>query len=140
MKEKIKLSLVLKLAIPLVILVVLLILKLTVSTENKFSLARYAVVGLEGFNNRATATVVIDELGLYKALAGEDSTSSEQLKYKEFVETVTCSINRNDKLSNGDELIVSVDYNKDIAEQLGIKVDVTERKYIVQSKRSGNCV
>ncbi len=137
MKEKNKLSLVLKLAIPLAILIVLIVFKFTVFTETKFSLARYAVVGVEGFDTRATATVVVDELGLYKALAGDDASQTEQLKYKEFVESVSCTISQNNNLSNGDELVVTVDYDEAVAKKLGIRVDFTERIYKVSGLRTG---
>lgn len=137
MKEKIKLSLILKLVVPLAILIVLIVLKFTIATEEKFSLARYTVVGLEGFDTRATATVTVDELGLYNALAGEEASETEQLKYKEFVESVSCTLSQNENLSNGDELIVSVNYDETVAQRLGIKVDITERTYKVSGLRTG---
>ena len=137
MKKKINLSLILKLAIPLVILVTLLILKFVMPNVGKFSLARYTIVGIEGFDTRATATVMVDEVGLYKALAGKESTETEWKKYEKFVDSVECSLDKFDKLSNGDELVITVSYDEEIARELGIKVDVTEREYKVSGLRTG---
>ena len=137
MKKKVNLSLILKLGIPLTILVVLLILKFTVFNAKEFSLARYTIVGVNGFNSRATATVTVDETGLYKALAGKDSTENEWKKYEGFVESVSCTLDKVDNLSNGDELIITVSYDENIAKSLGIDVDITERKYKVSGLRTG---
>ena len=137
MKKNVKLSLILKLVVPLVILVVLLVLKFTVFSSKEFSLARYTIVGIEGFNTRATATVSVDEMGLYKALAGSQSTENEWKKYEEFVNSVTCTLDKNDNLSNGDKLRITVSYDESIAKALGIDVKVTEREYKVSGLRTG---
>lgn len=137
MKKKVKLSLILKLLIPLGILVVLLILKFTAFSPKEFSLARYTIVGVEGFNTRAKATVSVDETGLYKALAGEKSTEAEWKKYETFVKSVTCSLDKVDNLSNGDELRITVSYDEGVAKSLGINVEVTEREYKVSGLRTG---
>ena len=137
MKKKVKLSLILKLVIPLMVLVVLLVLKFTVFSPKEFSLARYTIVGVEGFNTSAYATVTVDEMGLYKALAGKDSTEDEWKLYEDFVNSVTCSLDKNDNLSNGDVLKITVDYDESIAKSLGIDVEVTEREYKVSGLRTG---
>ena len=137
MKKKVKLSLILKLAIPLAILALLLVLKFTAFSPKEFSLARYTIVGLEGFDTKATATVSVDEMGLYKALAGSESTEEEWKKYETFVKSVTCTLDKNDNLSNGDVLKVTVSYDESLAQALGIDVNITEREYKVSGLRTG---
>lgn len=138
MKEKKKLALILKLAIPLTILIVLITLKFTVFSKEKFSLARYTIVGVTGFDTIAKASVSVDEMGLYKALAGEKSTETDWKKYEGFVNSVECTLDKFDNLSNGDKLVVSVTYDETIAKELGIKVDIVEREYKVSGLRTGS--
>ena len=137
MKDKKNLSLALKVMIPVVVLTVLLILKFTVFTKEELSLARYAIVGVEGFDGNAKATVALDDTGLYKALCGKDATDADRQQYEEFVNSVTCFIDKNDKLSNGDNIKVSVEYDKEVADRLGVRVDITEREYRVSGLRTG---
>lgn len=137
MKDKKILSLALKVMIPVVVLTVLLILKFTVFTKEELSLARYAIVGVEGFDGNAKATVALDDTGLYKALCGKDATDADRQEYEEFVNSVTCFIDKNDKLSNGDNIKVSVEYDKEVADRLGVRVDITEREYRVSGLRTG---
>lgn len=137
MRNNFKISTIFKVAIPLVILIVLIVLKNTVFSSDEFSLARYAMVTIEGFDSRARANAYLDDVGLYNALAGEKASEEEKNKYKPFVDSISITLDREDGLSNGDVVKVSVEYDRDMAEELGLVIDLDNRYVKVKNLKEG---
>lgn len=137
MKNNVKISTILKVAIPLVILIVLIVLKATVFSSDEFSLARYAIVTIEGPDTRAGASAYLDDVGLYNALAGENASDEEKNKYKPFVDSIRIVIDREENLSNGDVIEVLVEYDRAVAKELGIRVDLDSRHITVKDLMEG---
>ena len=138
MKNKIKLSAIFIAAIPLVIFVVLLVIKLTVVDKEEFSLVRYAIVRVAGFENVAEATVLVDDVGLFDAITGENVAAEEKLEYKAFVDSVEFSLDKRENLANGDTIIITAVYDEALANKLGIKVGTSKREYKVSGLGKGN--
>ena len=137
MKNKIKLSAILKIAIPLVLLIILLIVKFTVIDKKEFSLVRYAMVKVEGFEGIAKATVLVDDVGLFDAITGEDVAAEEELEYRAFVDSVEFSLDIREGLANGDTIRITAVYDEALANKLGIKVGTTKKEYKVSGLEKG---
>lgn len=137
MKNKIKLSAIFIVAIPLVIFIVLLVIKLAVVDREEFSLVRYAIVKVVGFENVAEATVLVDDVGLFDAITGDDVAAEEELEYRAFVDSVEFSLDKRDNLANGDTIIITAVYDEALANKLGIKVGTSKREYKVSGLGKG---
>ena len=138
MGSKVKISTILKIAIPLIILIILIILKAAVFSEDKLSLARYAIVTIEGLNNRAGAEVYLDDVGLYNALAGKNASEEEKDKYKAFVDSIRITLDKKENLSNDDVINVKVEYDEAIAKELGIIIELDNRNVKVDNLKEGS--
>lgn len=132
------LGLIIKIAVPVVLLTVLIIIKVRTSSDDKLILSRYVLVTFDGFDERAAAAAVLDEVGLYSALAGKDAGEDEKLKYEEFVSSVTFKLDKTKDVKNGDEITVEVNCDDGLADKLRIKVDKTPRKVSVSGLETGN--
>lgn len=137
MGSKNKISTIFKIAIPLVVLIILIILKVVVFSDDKLSLARYAIVTIEGLNNRAGAKAYLDDVGLYNALAGENASEEEKNEYKDFVDSIRIILDKKENLSNDDIINVKVEYDEVIAEKLGIIIDSDNRNVKVNNLKEG---
>ena len=137
MKNKIKLSAIFIVAIPLVIFIALLVIKLTTTKQEEFSLVRYAMVKVVGFENVAKATVLVDDVGLFDAITGENVAAEEELEYKAFVDSVEFSLDKRENLANGDTIIITAMYDEALANKLGIKVGTSKREYKVSGLGKG---
>lgn len=137
MKNKIKLSAIFIAAIPLVIFIALLIIKFAVADKDEFSLMKYAIVRVVGFENVAEATVLVDDVGLFDAITGENVAAEEELEYKAFVDSVEFSLDKRDSLANGDTIIITAVYDEALANKLGIKVGTSKREYKVSGLGKG---
>lgn len=140
MRNKIKLSTVLKMVLPVLLLIVLLIIKFKIVDRNGFSIIRYAVVSVKGFNEVAEATVLVDDVGLYGALAEDDVAEDKGHKYQEFVDSVQYSIDVTEGLANGDTIRITTKYDKALADELGIKVGTTVKEYKVSGLEKGTAI
>ncbi len=137
MGNKIKISTILKIGIPLVILIVLVVLSAVVFSDDKLSLARYAIVKIEGFDTRATAEAYLDDVGLYNALAGGKASEEDKNNYKSFVDSISIVLSKEENISNEDVVNVRVQYDAAIAKELGITVDVDNRDIRVKNLKQG---
>lgn len=135
-KSKLR-GLIIKIAVPVVLLAVLIVIKVRMSSDDKLILSRYVLVTYNGFDERAAATAVLDDMGIYSALAGNDAGEDEKLKYEEFVKSVTYKLDKTHGIKNGDELTVEVDCDDSIAQKLKIKVDKMPRKVQVSGLATG---
>lgn len=134
--RKIK-GLIIKTAVPLVILAVLIIIKVNMTENRQFRISRYVLVSTDGFDGRGKAEMTLDEVGIYTALADGDDTDSAEDRYKDFVESLTYSLDKKDNLSNGDVITLTVEYDEELARKLDIKVEGASREIEVSGLESG---
>ncbi len=126
-----------KVSIPIIILVILVIIRFGLMNEESSSIAKFAIVSVEGLNTRGTATVSIDQVGLYSALAGKDAADDKKEQYKGFVDSINVSIDKSENLSNGDILTITVSYDEALAKKLGIKYTTRSREYKITGLKNG---
>lgn len=136
--EKRKLTaVIIKVAVPLIILIVLVSILVMKTSADEFSLAKYAIVNIEGLDGRATARASVDELGLRNALSyGKDS--ADVSRYDSWIESLSATLDRDRELKNGDEIVVTISYDEKLAQKLGIKVDRSSRTIKVSGLASGS--
>lgn len=88
----------------------------------QIAIAPYISLEVEGLSGRADAVVSLDTQGIYIALAGEDASTEAKSVYKNFVDSLQVSADKLTAISNNDVITVTVTYNADIAEELGVSV------------------
>ena len=130
------LGLVIKVALPLVILVVLIVIKVAKTNEDRLNLTKYANVFVDGFDSRGEASVSIDSVGLETELS--KYLSDEE--YAEFAATVDASVDRMSNLSNGDKIKVTVSYDKKLAKEYGLDINVASKTYTVSGLENGKLI
>ncbi|MCM1307665.1 MAG: hypothetical protein NC223_03615 [Butyrivibrio sp.] len=135
-KSKLR-GLIVIIAVSAAVLAVLIVMKVRRVSEDKLVLSGYVFVTFDGFDGRATAAAVLDDMGIYSALAGSGAGEEERLKYEEFVKSVTYRLDKTEGLKNGDELTVEVDCDESIAQRLKIKIDKTPRTAEVSGLETG---
>lgn len=138
MKKEKSLGIFIKVTVPVIVLAVVLFIKFSVtSKKDDFSVARYVIVTVEGVNGRGRATLTLDEIGLMNALYGNEMTESDKSEFEKFAATISYSGDTTDKLSNGDSVVITVRYDGDMAEQLGIRDGESSRTYRVSGLKDG---
>lgn len=141
MKNRLRVTTILKILIPLVILVVLVIACFTrlgrSGYEDEFSLARYVLFTVDGVDTRGKVSLDFDEVGIYGALSQIYDVSNPEEIYGEFVETLQVSVDKEDGISNGDVVNISVTYDEALATRLGIEVDAVTRRVKVTGLEQG---
>ena len=141
MKNRLRVTTILKILIPLVILVVLVIACFTrlgkTEYEDEFSLARYVLFTVDGVDMRGKVSLDFDEVGIYGALSQIYDVSNPEEIYGEFVETLQVSVDKEDGISNGDVVNISVTYDEALAARLGIEVDAVTRRVKVTGLKQG---
>ena len=98
----------------LVIPAAMLVLALTGCGSTKIDLMEYAAVSFDGINGQGTATCHVDTVSLEQDLAGNDDgeISADELEelgwITQFERTLSCQMDKETGLSNGDTVTVSV--------------------------------
>lgn len=127
---------IIKVAVPLIILIVLVFILIKRTSEDEFSLAKYAIVNIEGLDGRASATASMDETGLMNALSGR-SDSTDTGRYEQWVSALRVTLDKDSGLKNGDDILVSVSYDEKLARELGIRVDEVSKTVRVTGLEAG---
>ena len=135
-KSKLR-NIIIKAAIPLVILAILIIVKVNMTQKQEFRLSRYVIVTTTGFDSNGKASLSLDDVGIYTALADDGDTGEAEVKYKPFVDSLKYSLDRDTGLSNGDTISLTVTYDSRIADKLGIDVGGTTRSIKVEGLEEG---
>ena len=135
-KSKLR-SIIIKVSIPLVILAVLIIVKVNMTHNEEFRISRYVLVTTEGLDGNGKATMSLDDVGLYTALADGDDIDAARDKYSGFVDGITYSLDKTEKLANGDTLELTVRYDEQLADKLGIEVKGATRTIKVEGLDDG---
>lgn len=120
-----------------VVLVVLIIFGIKNLTEDRLNIARYVIVTIEGIDGRGKAEAVFDEVGLYEELAGADASDEEKSEYSKFVDSISFSLDKSEKLTNKDEITLSVVYDTEEAKNLGIQISGDQRRIKVSGLTDG---
>lgn len=138
MKINKSLGIVLKVTVPVIVLVVVLFIKFSVTSKNDgFSVARYIIATVNGVDGRGEATLTLDEIGLMNALFGPEMTEDEKSAFEKFKASISFSGNTLDKLSNGDTIVITAQYDSEIAKQVGVKGKSSTRKFRVSGLKKG---
>lgn len=135
-KSKLR-NIIIKAAIPLVILAILIIVKVNMTQKQEFRLSRYVIVTTTGFDSNGKASLSLDDVGIYTALADGGDTGEAEAKYKPFVDSLKYSLDRDTGLSNGDTISLTVTYDSQVADKLGIDVGGTTRSIKVEGLEEG---
>lgn len=126
-----------QIVVPVVLLAVLIVVKIRTTSEDKLILSRYVLVAFDGFDERAKAKAVLDDVGIYNELAGAGAKEETKLQYEDFVRSITYRVDKTEAVANGDELTVEVDCDEELAKKLNLKVDKTPRKVLVSGLSAG---
>ena len=105
--------------------------------RRNMSISPYILADVSGLSGRASATVYLDTAGIYSALAGTDATQEQKDEYKSFVESLTLSCDKLDKLANGDVINMTVTYDGEEADRLKLNVNDFVKSYNVQGLDEG---
>ncbi len=141
MKNRLKLATVLKMFIPLVILMVLIIIFVIrcnkKELKDEISLARYVLFTVEGVDSRGKAVLSVDEVGIYGVLSQVYGVDTPESYYSEFVDSLQAESDKSEGISNGDVINIRVDYDKELADSLGIKIAEATRTVRVTDLKPG---
>lgn len=138
MKKEKSLGIIIKVTVPVIVLAIILFVKFSVtSKKDDLSVARYIIATLEGVNGRGRVTLTLDEIGLMNALYGTDITEEEKVEFEKFTSTISINCDKTDKLSNGDTVVITAQYDGDIVGQAGVKGNKSTRTYRVSGLKNG---
>ncbi len=104
----------------------------------KMDLSDYVSVSFVGVDGNGRGLLDFDSAQFELDYAGVDGgmpTSKEiekMLQLAPFEFSISCELDEDEGLSNGDKLEVSVDYNADLAKEAGIKIGSTTKKVVVE--------
>lgn len=137
MNRQFWLKTVIKIAIPVVILVIILMVKFIPMGNDEFSLAKYITLDITGLNEDGDATGSLDQVALYAAISTDETTAKEKQDIEDFIKTITFTLSKSEKLSNGDKITIKVTYDKAKAKLADVKVDSDSRVVKVTGLTSG---
>lgn len=124
--------------IPIVIFVVILCINFAVDKGNEgINLTKYIIVSINGLNGHASSKAVLDDIGVYSALAGSDATEEEKAKYTDFVNSIKYTLDNDTDLSNGDTVKVNVTYDEQLADNLDVNIGSTSKNVEVSDLEDG---
>lgn len=108
--------------------------------KTEIALIEYADVVFAGVNGDGTAQAEIDQSDLALAVASDLAEGKQDRKPKEvlkelgdfagFSNSVSCSLDKTEGLSNGDEVTVAVTWNREKADECGLKMIGEEKKTV----------
>lgn len=138
MKNRKSLGNLLIIIIPVIVLAVVFVTKFMVTSNKEgFSVARYVIATVEGVNGHGEASYTLDEVGLSSALFNGEMTSEEKDTFEKFIRGVNFTGNVSTGLSNNDVIIITAQYDSELANKLGIKGSSSTRKYKVSGLKNG---
>lgn len=129
MKSKKGISTLIKITVPLIALVTVILITINSTSGDKFSVARYVIVNLEGVNGRAEATLGLDEVGLRAALETACGKNYDEALCERFIKSITYECDRTEGIGNGDVLVITTHYDEDIATKLKLNIGSNTKKY-----------
>lgn len=94
------------------------------ASYEKLTLADYSVISVSGFDGNGTANVEVN--------------ATEP--YEEFFKTVKASLNQTEKLGNGDEVIISYEYDEALAKSMKLRINGTASSATIAGLPEGKVV
>lgn len=105
---------------------------------SKVDVTDYLTVNFSGVDGQGNAVCNVDSVSLEQALAGDDDgeISQEELEklgwITQFEMTMTCDLDKDSELSNGDKVTVTVSYDKDLAKENKVTVTGETKEFEVE--------
>lgn len=104
----------------------------------KVDISEYVDVSFKGIDGRATASAVITFGDLEDLILGEDVNNIEMIyRIAELEKSVQCELSKEEGLSNGDSVSVTIKWSEDAAEKCGIKLTGSEKTFVVSGLQEG---
>lgn len=116
----------------------LMVFGLTGCGGTKVDITDYVMVEFSGVNGQGSAVCNLDSVSLEQALAGDDDgeISMEELEklgwITQFEMTLSCEMDEDSELSNGDTVTVTVSYDEDLAKENKVTVTGTTKEFEVE--------
>lgn len=119
--------------IPLAIVVTIIVIKINISSK-RLDLCNYIDITVDGLNDRANAIASVNTERLYERLYKDENTA---VLLKSFVDSIEYTLDKAEKLSNGDVIILNVTCNEKYAKELNIKLGKLSREQEVKNLKQG---
>lgn len=113
------------------------IMGLTGCGGSKVDITDYVTVNFSGVDGQGSAACNVDSVNLEQALAGDDDgeISMEELEklgwITQFEMTMSCDLDKDSELSNGEKVTVTVSYDKDLAKENKVTVTGETKEFEV---------
>ncbi|MDD6340109.1 MAG: hypothetical protein PUA49_06405 [Butyrivibrio sp.] len=133
--NKKNIGVILSIGIPVIALVFFLVIKFCFFNKTDFNIAQYVLVSFEGFDGRGTATATLDKVGLENAIQQKVDGKDELIS--DFVKSVGFSVNKQNMLSNGEQIEVIVYFNRDLAGKLSLDIKNFSRTVMAKGLEKG---
>ena len=103
------------------------------SSSQKVDLMSFATIEFTGLDSKGKAVLTVNWGDFENAVLSEkDQESITSLnKVIELEDSIKYSVNQTERLSNGDEVILSVEWDKEIAKKYNLKFTATDKKITV---------
>ena len=131
-KKLLNVKVIVILAVLIVFIVLFLIICFANRSNRSVNISDYIKVTYSGLQSRGKATTEVDTEKLYLQLAGEEKNTVVLAKLKSVIDSITIKTDGNN-LSNGDNVVITVSYDKELAK----KVDCDFNKLKYSAKVSG---
>lgn len=123
--------------IPIVIFIIILCINFAVKKDDGINLSKYIIVTIDGLDGHASSKAVLDDVGIYNALAGSDATDADKAQYTDFVNSIKYTLDNQSDLSNGDTVKVNVTYDETLADKLDLDIGSTTKIVDVSGLEDG---
>jgi len=131
-KKLLNVKVIVILAVLIVFIVLFLIICFANRSNRSVNISDYIKVTYSGLQSRGKATTEVDTEKLYLQLAGEEKNTVVLAKLKSVIDSITIKTDGNN-LSNGDNVVITVSYDKELAK----KFDCDFNKLKYSAKVSG---
>ena len=107
----------------------------------KIDISEYVNVSYTGINGRALATVDVDFDALENIVLGEGGENIDKIyQLAALEESVKCKLSKDEELSNGDSINITIKWNEDTAKKCGVKLTGSEKTIKVSGLEEGKIV
>lgn len=112
--------------------IVVLIIAFFVSEKSKIDIKDYITMQYTGANGYATADCQINREKLYSDMAGDENDLEKLKLYRDISENISVFVDHSNPLSNGDKVLVKVEYSKQLVQNA--KVKFANKQFFVKAK------
>ncbi len=117
-----------------VLLIAIIIVVIIVLQPKKVNVDQYVSIDYNGYDGYATADVYLDEYGLYYAIMEAKGQRFTDYSFDDYtdllgngitvascIDSIELSLNKEDHIANGDELVATITYNNEMANEIDIE-------------------